>query len=59
MTHTTHNPYKASKHATLAELRALAFQAFADHKQDMKSDGEYRRAHLSLLAANRKAKAAR
>lgn len=52
------NPYHAPKHASLATLRALALQAFADHKQDMQACPAYRRLHLSRLAAARRLQSA-
>ena len=44
------NPYATSKNASLAELRAAAFAAFDDHKKDMKTDAEYKKAHVMNLA---------
>ena len=53
---TMQNPYKAPANATLAELRALAFAAFADHKSDLKTDRVYKRIYLSQLSDDNKAK---
>jgi hypothetical protein len=44
------NPYATSKNASLAELRAAAFAAFDDHKKDMKTDADYKKAHVMNLA---------